>query len=82
MQNEPLTGMFYGDKLQKILVDPNTTYRNEKVLKTVRVMFFLKLVGWLNKFNAWIQSKNISRVKEVCTLIGGHLQQRHLPVQH
>ena len=32
LQDEQLLGTFYGHELQKILIDPNATYRIEKVL--------------------------------------------------
>ena len=32
LQNEQLLGIFYGHELHKILIDPNNTYRIEKVL--------------------------------------------------
>ena len=40
LQDEPLQGTFYGHELQKILIDPNATYRIEKVLKKSEGRFF------------------------------------------
>ena len=62
MQHEPLQGTFYENELQKILIDPNTTYRIEKVLKQKRGAIFVKFVGWPNKFNMWIPTNDVSRV--------------------
>ena len=62
MQHEPLQGTFYENELQKILIDPNMTYRIEKVLKQKRGAIFVKFVGWPNKFNMWIPTNDVSRV--------------------
>ena len=62
MKDQVLMGTFYSHELQKILVDPNATYKIEKVLETKRGYVFVKFVGWPNKFNMWIPSKNVSRV--------------------
>jgi hypothetical protein len=62
MQDEPLQGTFYGHELQKILIDPNATYRIEKVLKQRRGAIFVKFVGWPNKFNMWIPNNAVSQL--------------------
>ena len=62
MQDEVLQGTFYGHELQKILIDPNATYRIEKVLKKKRGSIFVKFVGWPNKFNMWIPTNDVSQL--------------------
>ena len=62
MLDEELRGTFYGDELQKILVDPNTTYRIEKVLKKKPGSIFVKFVGWPNKFNMWVPTNAVSQL--------------------
>ena len=62
LQDEPLQGTFYGHELQKILIDPNATYRIEKVLKKKRGSIFVKFVGWPNKFNMWVPTNTVSQL--------------------
>ena len=62
MMDEVLQGTFYGHELQKIVIDPNATYRIEKVLKKKRGSIFVKFVGWPNKFNMWITNDAVSHL--------------------
>jgi hypothetical protein len=62
MLDEVLQGTFYGHELQKIVIDPNATYRIEKVLKKKRGSIFVKFVGWPNKFNMWVTNDAVSHL--------------------
>lgn len=60
IETEPITGVFYKEEVQKIA--PKTGhegYKIEKVLKVVGKKALIKWKGWPNKFNSWIQTKNI-----------------------
>ena len=62
LQDELLFRMFYSHELQKILIDPNTTYRIEKVLTKKRGYIFVKFVGWPNKVNMRFPTNAVSQL--------------------
>ena len=58
LQGEPIMGIFYREELQPIT---RNRYRVEKVLRTRgsgdQKQYFVKWLGWPEKFNTWISSK-------------------------
>lgn len=64
---EEILGSFYEKELQKVLVDENTTYNIEEVKKTRtkngRRESLIKWMGWPEKYNSWIPSKDIIKYK-------------------
>lgn len=66
---EKILGTFYEKELQKVYVDENTTYNIEKVkatrMKNGRKESLIKWMGWPEKFNSWIPTKDITKFKKV-----------------
>jgi hypothetical protein len=60
---ENIEGIFYENELQKVIVDENTKYNIEKVIKermnNGRKEVLVRWVGWPKKFDSWIPSKDI-----------------------
>lgn len=63
LAGEDLTGTFYEQELQRILVDKTKTFKIEKILDRRGVgeksQVLIKWLGWPDKFNSWIPSKNV-----------------------
>ena len=63
LQQEEIKGTFYESELQKIVVDPNQTWRVEKVLKSrgkgQNKQYFVKWKYYPKKFNSWINASDI-----------------------
>ena len=63
LQQEEIKGTFYESELQKIVVDPNQTWRVEKVLKSrgrgQNKQYFVKWKYYPKKFNSWISASDI-----------------------
>ena len=65
--NEPVSGIFYENEMQKVDVDDDAIYKIKKTLQRrvrggVRELF-VKWLGWPSKFNTWIRedtSQNIA----------------------
>ena len=56
---DPITGTFYQQELEKVLVDPDKTFQIEKVLKTRKRKghkkeYFVKWLYYPKKFNSWV----------------------------
>lgn len=61
LADEDIEGIFYEKELQKVLIDKETVFPIDKILKTKRVgrslKLFVKWRGYPDKFNSWINSK-------------------------
>ena len=61
--NEPISGHFYEEELQKVSKDVDSMYRIEKVLTRRRhkgvKQLFVKWVGWPKKFNSWVAETDV-----------------------
>lgn len=66
LKNEPITGTFYENELQKVSYDPTTKYKIDKILRTRfsgnRKEVLVKWRGYPDKFNSWI---SVSELKEI-----------------
>ena len=64
--SEELQGTFYEQELQKIVKRSGDTYDIEKILKKrgkgKNVQYFVKWVGYPNKFNSWVSASEITRL--------------------
>jgi hypothetical protein len=64
---EDILGIFYEKELQKVYVDENTTYNVEKVvrsrIKNGRKESLIKWMGWPDKYDSWIPTKDIIKYK-------------------
>lgn len=64
---EMIKGIFYESELQKVYIDKNTKYKVEKVLRNRtekgRRESLVRWMGWPEKFDAWIPTKNITDYK-------------------
>ncbi len=75
LQNEPISGKFYIQELNKILPNKDNVYRVEKIFKRrirngVREVL-VKYLGYGEKFNEWIPEKDLKGQNRVLT--GGGL---------
>ena len=59
MSGEEITGVFYEKELQKISQEK---FRTEKVLKRKGDKLYVKWKGYDNRFNSWIDKKDLIRV--------------------
>lgn len=66
--NEPITGVFYQEEVQPLEDSPgDKEYQIEKILKrkkeknTGKTLWFIKWYGWPEKFNSWIDSKEVKQ---------------------
>ena len=59
MNGEEITGSFYEKELQKASQEE---FRIEKVLKRKGDKLYVKLKGYDNRFNSWIDKKDLIRV--------------------
>ena len=69
--NEPITGSFFENELQRVDVAKDTTYKIEKVLRHRKrngaKEMLVKWLGWPNKFNSWVredEAQNINHTPE------------------
>jgi hypothetical protein len=64
LQDEDIKGTFYQSELQKITIDPNQTWKIEKILKTrgkgQNKQLFVKWKYYPRKFNSWIKSSDLN----------------------
>ena len=65
-KNKPIEGSFYRNELQKVLVDDNTAYNIEKIIKTRKNKgqkeLFVKWQGWPDQYNSWIPEKDMKNI--------------------
>ena len=59
MNGEKITGSFYEKVLQKTNQKP---FRIEKVLKRKGDKLYVKWKGYNNRFNSWVDTKDLIRV--------------------
>ena len=52
----PIKGTFYEQDLQKVVVDDQTLFRVEKVLKRKKGQVLVRWKGWPSKYDSWIPS--------------------------
>ena len=62
--NEPIKGNFYESELQKVDKDENTLWFIEKKIRKRKrngqIQWFVKFEGWSDKYNQWIDEKDIT----------------------
>jgi hypothetical protein len=60
--DEDITGTFYPSELQKVDIDPDQTWKVDKVLKTrgkgVNKQHFVQWKYYPKKFNSWINASD------------------------
>lgn len=65
LQNEPIVGTFYEDELQKVIYNPTTEFKIDKILRTRysgnRKQVLVKWKGYPDKFNSWILESSLRR---------------------
>jgi len=63
LQNEDITGTFYQSELQKINIDPNQTWKVDRVLKSRgkgrNKQYFVQWKHFPKKFNSWINANDL-----------------------
>jgi hypothetical protein len=61
--DEDVTGAFYEEELQKVLVDDTIKYRIDKILRRRtregKKEVFVKWYGWPDKFNSWLPASEV-----------------------
>ena len=60
---DKIEGKFYENELQKVVVDENTMYKIEKVLKSTKDKVLVRWLGWGPKFDSWINKKDFKDYK-------------------
>ena len=59
---EKIKGTFYEEELQKIIVDPDKTYKIEAVLARKNNQVLVKYLGWPKKFNEWVPKSRLTKI--------------------
>lgn len=63
--NDPIAGTFYEEELQKVVINNNTEYRIEKILRrrtqNGRRQVLVKWFLWPDRFNSWIDANTVQR---------------------
>lgn len=66
LEGEPITGTFYSKELQKVLYDPSTKYKIDKIIQSRRVRgrkeVLVKWKGYPDKFNSWIPASDLEQI--------------------
>ena len=61
--NDPILDKFFGDELQKVMVDQDTQYDIEKIIKKRKrqgkTQVLVHWVGWPSKFDSWIDEDEV-----------------------
>jgi len=64
LQGDPLKGTFYAQELQRVRINTDTIYSIDTIVKTRRkkgkIQYFVKWVGFPEKFNSWINKENVT----------------------
>ena len=65
--NEPISGRFYENELQKVNVDDLTVYNIEKIIKKRRrnkkSQLLVRWQGWNSSFDTWLSEEEVSKIK-------------------
>ena len=61
MDDTPLDGNFYTQDLQKVTVSDDDLYQVEKVLKRKGNKLLVCWKGWPDKYNSWIDKKDVKK---------------------
>lgn len=65
--DDVVQGSFYEAELQKVVVNSNTLYKIEEILKTrkrkKKTEYYVKWLSWPSKFNSWIDSSDVEQYK-------------------
>ena len=65
---EPITGGFFQPELQKVIIDDDTTYKIEKVIRkrkrNGRTEYLVKWWGWPSKFNSYVPESDLEIYKK------------------
>ena len=67
--NEPVIGKFYENELEKVLVDENTIYKIDKIIrkKTIRKKkgYIVSWMGWGKEYNSWVPQKDVKHIRKL-----------------
>ena len=62
-ENDPISGHFYEEEMQKVILSDDTVYKIEEILKRRkrgrRKEALVKWMGWPSKFNSWILESEV-----------------------
>lgn len=65
LADEELTGVYYENELQKVILDTNTEYLIDKILRVRRKddsrLYLIKWKGYPKKFNSWVKEDLIKK---------------------
>ena len=69
---ESVTGTFYTEELQPVVLQDNAVYKIEKILryrkrKGKQREMLVKWLGWGDKFNSWVTATDLERVNKAPT---------------
>ena len=63
LQGDFIKGTFYTQELQRVRIKADTVYRIEEIIKTRKkgktIEYYVKWFGFPEKFNSWVQKKDI-----------------------
>ena len=63
---ELIKGLFYEQEIQKIIFDPEVTFKIEKLVKTRKrkgkTEHLVKWLGWPSKYNSWVTDKDVQNI--------------------
>jgi hypothetical protein len=62
LNGEEIKGTFYEQEMQKSTQD---TFRIERVLKTKGDKLFVKWMGYSEKFNSWVDKKDVEMIGNI-----------------
>ena len=66
LKDEPITGSFYEDELQKVYKPDTTKYDIEDIVdergRGLQKQYLVKFEGWPAKFNEWVKAKDVTNL--------------------
>lgn len=65
LDGTPLKGTFYKEDLQKVVIDDETMWRVEKVLKRRGKQALVRWKGWPSKYDSWIPQSDLTSWKKL-----------------
>lgn len=68
LMNEEITGIFYEQEVQKVIMNEKTEYLIDKILKTRnkrgKKQVLVSWIGWPDKFTSWVNLTEIKNLKK------------------